>query len=95
MIPFSIAAREALEWTGLQNTPNSSVCWLFGYVLDYHDFTKTLSESVEKLPASWKASIVLKFIDEKKVIKFVRNWKLLRQTIDKYSTGKNCKQENV
>ena len=35
------------------------------HLLDNHDFKKTLTQCLEKLPANWKASIVLKFMEEK------------------------------
>ncbi|MDZ4809096.1 MAG: sigma-70 family RNA polymerase sigma factor [Bacteroidota bacterium] len=35
------------------------------HLLDNPDFKKTLTHCLEKLPANWKASIVLKFIEEK------------------------------
>ena len=35
------------------------------HLLDNYDFNKILMQCLEKLPANWKASIVLKFIEEK------------------------------
>ncbi len=35
------------------------------HLLDNHDFNKTLAHCLEKLPANWKASIILKFVEEK------------------------------
>lgn len=35
------------------------------HLLDNPEFKKTLTECLEKLPAHWKASVILKFIDDK------------------------------
>jgi len=35
------------------------------HLLDNHDFKRTLSECINKLPDNWRASILLKFVEER------------------------------
>lgn len=43
------------------------------HLLDNHEFNKTLFDCLEKLPETWKASIVLKFLEEKNSAKICQD----------------------